>query len=225
VARTRTLAEMRAEVRQRADIENSEHVSDTEINRYLNQSWARLWNKVTQLDPVTFMDMQHVVTSAGVQEYELFPFWRIADAGVLRMNASFREAVRMNRMRPEEMALFANEDGGPPRVYRVYASDGSDQLQVFPAPDGVYQIRVHFIPPPQQLLEDTQSFDGRAGWEEYVVLDATIKCLLKEESDASAHASEREALWVDIMAAVRTPDISSPDVVQDTAGGFDEEWL
>ena len=44
MARTRTRLELRTEVRQRADMVNSDFVTDNEINRYLNESISELYD-------------------------------------------------------------------------------------------------------------------------------------------------------------------------------------
>ena len=44
MARTRTRLELRDEVRQRADMVYSDFVSDSEINRYINESISELYD-------------------------------------------------------------------------------------------------------------------------------------------------------------------------------------
>ena len=41
-----TLTELRTLTRQRADMENSQFVDDTELTRYLNNSWGELYNLI-----------------------------------------------------------------------------------------------------------------------------------------------------------------------------------
>lgn len=48
MARTRTLAELRTECRQRTEQEGSKFVSDAELTRYLNQSIAKLYGKLVR---------------------------------------------------------------------------------------------------------------------------------------------------------------------------------
>lgn len=63
---------------------------------------------------------------------------------------------------------------------------------------------------------DATTFDGISGWEEYVVLDAAIKGVVKEESDPSALMAEKEAMRQRIMATAMGRDASLPSRVSDT---------
>jgi len=68
--------------------------------------------------------------------------------------------------------------------------------------------------------------DGRTynGWEEYVVVDAAIKCLNKEESDTSILFARKQALIdrIENMAANR--DSGEPEQVTDVSGGYDDSF-
>ena len=43
-----SLSELRQLTRQRADNENSQFVTDTELTRYLNNSWGELYNLIIE---------------------------------------------------------------------------------------------------------------------------------------------------------------------------------
>lgn len=57
--------------------------------------------------------------------------------------------------------------------------------------------------------------DGVSGWMEYVVTDAAIKCLQKEESDTSVLQLQKAALIKRIEAAAENRDAGSPATVAD----------
>lgn len=60
---------------------------------------------------------------------------------------------------------------------------------------------------PLQIFDYNTQIDGIAGWEEYIVIDAAIKCKDKEESDVSVLAGRRQEKKAEIegMAANRDP--------------------
>jgi hypothetical protein len=60
-----------------------------------------------------------------------------------------------------------------------------------PPPDGVYTVQVwhHIGPPP--LATDADATTGN--FDEWIILDAAIKCRVKEESDVTALQAERAA--------------------------------
>ena len=61
------------------------------------------------------------------------------------------------------------------------------------------------------------TFDGVSGWEEYIVIDAAIKCLQKEESDVSVLMSQKSAIAKRIEAAAENRDAGEPSKVTDVS--------
>lgn len=70
---------------------------------------------------------------------------------------------------------------------------------------------------------DTYTFDAVSGWEEYIVLDAAIKALIKEESDPSALLTQKAALTQRIMAAAPSRDAAIAPTVSDAAA-LESPW-
>lgn len=62
--RTRTLAELRTEARQRTEMEGSTFISDAECNRYINQSIAKLYGMLVQARGDQYYRTQTTVTVA-----------------------------------------------------------------------------------------------------------------------------------------------------------------
>lgn len=62
--------------------------------------------------------------------------------------------------------------------------------------------------------------DGVSGWEEYIICDVAIKCLAKEESDASVFMAQKLALEKRIEAAAENRDAGSPQTVADARRGM-----
>lgn len=63
---------------------------------------------------------------------------------------------------------------------------------------------------------DTTTFDGISGWEEYVVIDAAIKALIKEESDIQGLVLQKEAMLQRINEVAESRDAGIPSRVTDT---------
>lgn len=57
--------------------------------------------------------------------------------------------------------------------------------------------------------------DGVNGWEEYIVVDAAMKCLQKEESDVSVLMAEKSALKQRIEAMASNRDAGKPERITD----------
>lgn len=70
-------------------------------------------------------------------------------------------------------------------------------------------------------------FDGINGWEEFIILDAAIKCLIKDQAiDPSPLIAERDRELQRIRTDVSTRDQGEPHYVVDTDNlHADEERL
>jgi predicted small secreted protein len=102
-------------------------------------------------------------------------------------------------------------------LYRVYTLSGREKVALAPMISGTY--RIWYYPAPKRMLSDVERIDGRAGWDEWVVKDSAMKCLIKEESIEQAasmkvmrddifkrfeiHAAERDATQPERIRNVR----------------------
>lgn len=108
-------------------------------------------------------------------------------------------------------------------------------IQFIPTPAGNQIMRIWYIPRLTQLVQDTDIMDGVSGWTEYVIVDAAIKALQKEESDVSALMVQKEALIKRIEESAANRDAGQPDTISNTrtwserwggwgGGGYDGGW-
>lgn len=65
---------------------------------------------------------------------------------------------------------------------------------------------------------DSTTVDGVSGWEEYIVLDAALKAMGKEESDVSLLAQQKNAMHQRLMDMASNRDAANPATVGDTQG-------
>lgn len=101
-------------------------------------------------------------------------------------------------------------------LYRMAGIEGRDKLLI--APDtlgGTY--RVWYYPAPPKMLSSTDRIDGRAGWDDWVVKDVAIRCLLKEESveQAAAIKAIRDEIWARFQLHAANADASQPERIRD----------
>lgn len=100
-------------------------------------------------------------------------------------------------------------------LYRVYTVFGREKVSIAPMISGIY--RIWYYPAPYKMLTDTDRVDGRAGWDEWVIKDSAIKCLVKEESIEQAASMKvvRDEIFkrFEIHAAER--DATQPERVRD----------
>ena len=101
-------------------------------------------------------------------------------------------------------------------LYRLYTLSNREKLAI--APDSLGgTFRVWYYPAPQKMLVDADRIDGRSGWDEWVVKDAAIKCLLKEESIEQAASIKviRDELFQRFQLHASERDASQPERIRD----------
>lgn len=94
--------------------------------------------------------------------------------------------------------------------YRILGNN----LELIPTPSGNQFIRLWYIPRLPQLLADTDiTSSSISGWVEYVIIDAAIKAMQKEESDVTVLMLQKEAMRQRIMSTATNRDIGQPPTI------------
>ncbi len=218
MARTRTLGNLRDEVRDRADIEGSTHITDPQINRYVNQSGAALHSMLVEMCEDEFLEVFSGSTSAASGNQTNINVGYIGEvtAGAYKI-LGVEVVVNGNRVPlrrwswREHAALIDSPSSGPPYFYRWVSST----VQVIPGLPTSTPYYVYAIPPYVDMAADDETIDGRDGWEEWIVLDAAIKCMTKEESDPSVLVAERDRVYQRIVTQMMQRDFANPGRVGD----------
>jgi hypothetical protein len=67
------------------------------------------------------------------------------------------------------------------------------------------------------MLVSTDRFDGRAGWEDWIVKDVAIQLLMAEESveQAGALKTVRDEIWQRIQLHAEDREAASPQKIMD----------
>jgi hypothetical protein len=93
-----------------------------------------------------------------------------------------------------------------------------------PSPSNNLSIRLTYVPRFTDLSSDTDTFDGINGWEDYVIIDAAIKMLAKEESDVSTLYQMKRDIKTRIEEMSRFRDAAQVDTITDVQDGYYDEW-
>lgn len=105
------------------------------------------------------------------------------------------------------------------------AAAANDAIKFVPIPPGTFQITLWYTPTPPILVGGGDSFDGVNGWEEYAVLSAAVKLLLRQEQleHASVLMQERERQKDRILGALMNRDDDAPERVTDVT--LNDGWI
>ena len=107
--------------------------------------------------------------------------------------------------------------GGTNILYRII---GTQFLKLIPTPNiANLKFKLWYIPTYTALVNDSDTFDGINGWEEYVILDVVIKMLAKQQQDTTAWDMGKAAMLKRIEAMSPTRDVGTPQRVSDSVQG------
>jgi len=218
-----TLAEIKTQCRQRADMEQSQFITDSELTTYINASIAELhdlligaYNEDYSMENVEFATSTGVVSYAlpDGTNYSAAPrFYKLRGVDVKYGNDQYATVKRFNfnRRNEDQNSFVWNLLGVPYLEYRLVGSN----VRFNRVPDSSTTIRLWYHPSATVLVADSDSYDDVNGWIEYVVTDVAIKMLNKEESDVTVLAMQKSALKQRIEDMAQNRDANEPESVSD----------
>lgn len=226
----------------RADMLNSQFISLPEANSYISNSRKALYDLMAQkFGDEYFSSSTYTWTTAGNQSlYPLPPdFYKSTLIEVALNPMDPQSWVTLRRFNKVQQNLL-----NFPNVYTLWGVTNlryrftGNFIELAPFPTGGQTLRMWYTPRPKILMQDTDILDGISGWEDYVILDAARKMMLKQEQDTQEIVSELNGIVARIESAAENRDIAEPDTVSDsrrrnfawgdggggTGGGGDYGW-
>lgn len=210
-----TLAELRAQSRQRADMENSNFVKDSELNSYINNSIAELHDILSEAYGSEYFvkstDLNIVANQADIalpaDFYELKGVDIKIDSDEFITVRPFNFNERNNFTNFGTWSFYKNSNVR----YRLVGNN----LKLTPTPDATGIIRLWYVPVATKLVLDSDSLNDFNAYSEYVIVDAAIKMMQKEESDVSVLFAQKQALIDRIRGKAAQRDAGSSGSVTD----------
>lgn len=230
-----TLLQLRTQSRERADQKNasgvytSSFITDTELNSYINQSYYELYDILVQ----KFGDDYYVApalqfTADGTSQLYALPNGTNYSAApslykFIGLDLALGGATNADGWVTVRPFMFADRNRyAVPNFQTFYGVTNlryrltGNYLNLTPIPSGGQIFRLWYVPRLTELVDDADTADGVSGWLEYVIVDACIKMLAKEESDTSVFQGQKAALLQRIESAALNRDAGNPQVVCDT---------
>lgn len=213
--RSRSLANLEEDVRIAADIQyaTGRH-PQSEVWEDINQSIARLYVLLDRLDNQYYCAEYTWDTSTGTAAYDLpADFWVLK---ACKTQLSTGQSYRVTPFMANEQVWLDNTtywpNAGWPLQYRLKG----ESIELSPVPKGTYTMRIRYTPQPPRLTEGADCFDGVAGFERWVILDAAIKRKQKDSLDAGMLMQEKAELEQWIVSLGNSRDSGEPQRVSDT---------
>lgn len=223
-----SLAGLRLAAQQRADMVNSQFITKSEWNVFINQAMFELYDMLVTayedyyLAPPVQLAVDGTTSSYplpnGVNYNAARPFYKLVGVD-LALNTSNNAWVTLGKFNFSDRNSFVYPNSTS-TIYGVfnlrYRVMGSN-LQLIPVPSGGQIIRMWYVPRMNQLLKDTDTTDvGISGWLQYVIIRAAKYGLDKEESDTSKLDTEIAFLKERIEATAQNRDAGTPDTISET---------
>lgn len=236
IAGENTLGQLRLNAMREADRVNSNFLTVPEWNFNINNSLFELYDLlIDTYDDYYFAQPAYFTTDGTNSNYSLPngilpfndqtgtpftapPFYKLAgvDLGVNNSPTGWVTMAKYNFI-DRNQYFYPNTNSTLYGVFNMSYRVLGNQLTFIPLPSGNQPIRIWYIPRMVMLLRDTDTTSsGISGWQEYVIVDAAIKALEKEESDTSALVMRKEGLRKRIEASASNRDQGRPDTISDS---------
>lgn len=219
---TITLAELRTQSRQRADMEHSKFVKDSELNSYLNNSIAELHDLLSEAYGAEYFvkSSADIPIVNGTDAYTLpSDFYELKGVDI-KLAQDWITVDMFNFNERNRFAEFGAWTGaGSVNVrYRLIG----DTIMLTPSPDQNATMRIWYVPLATRLASDTDTLNDYNAYSEYVIVDAAIKMMQKEESDVSILAAQKQGLVDRIRGKAMQRDASKAASISDLYAESDD---
>jgi hypothetical protein len=213
-----TLTSLVARIRERADMVGSTFVLDsaTSLYAWINEANQKLHGKLVEALGEEYVSSTSVLTTVAGQADYAVPagFFKLYGVelelgGEVTALEPYMRAER-NDFRNANRAMFRYQGGDLPR----YALIGSN-IRLYPIPQQVFTGSILYAPEATVLAAGADTVNYPNGWERFIVLDAAIQCLAKEESSVKTLSDERAAVIAEIDLAKEQRDLANPKRVRD----------
>jgi hypothetical protein len=221
---TFTEADLRTRARRRADMENSNFVSDAEIQDYLNSSISELHDFMVKSYEDYFVSEQTYsvpIATGGANLPDDF----YKALGVDYNSGGITSSLKAYSFSERNIynTPYAVIDRLAEPMYKVEGN----KIKLIPNNSQSGTITLYYVPQATQFSSTVTEVENVIpGFEEYVVVATAIRMLMKEESDFRALENERQQLSSRIIRAITPRDASGSFAIRDVRKGrFRDDFI
>lgn len=199
---TTTLAQLRTRAQSESDNINQQFVANSEWLDYINASYQELYGLITESFGNDYFVQSpssgYQFVTDGVNDHFALPadFYKLLGVDLLVSAPNYWVSLKSFPFSERNKLGITNTL----------------------VPMAGQTVRLLYIPRAITLVNDTDTIDGVNGWEEYIVVDAAMKAIDKEESDSSGLAARKQALLARLTSEIENRDASSSGVTADVYG-------
>lgn len=221
MARTRTVGNVLADIRARADVVNqTDRWPDATLLEYINQSYSSLIDELIEARGHQLSRLSTTITTvANTSAYDLPTdfFQSIA--------VDWIDSNDILPMMPFELNERVGVNAGyyaPFPRYRIEGSNsgtGTHQIEFDPIPTAAHSVRVYYLPYARRFAttgdDNALTIDGINGWEMFLVWEVTMQVQGETGRDFSFAASQLEAMRLRIQKQAPHRDAGGPERILD----------
>lgn len=227
MAATVTLTELRARVREVADMETgaqSSHFADnTELDRAINRALKQLVNELTIARGDDYYATSTTTTTVAGTATTGLPanFFQLLKV-LVTDGSSWHTLDRWELEELAELRAMESAGGGASIFDYRYRVIGAN-IEIRPVPTtSSHTLHIYYLKVFPALVADADTVDGINGWEDWAVYTAGADLLNKEESFEQARELLRQRAVLDrqIKALAGSRDAGRPYTIQDVRGDW-----
>lgn len=191
---TATASTLMTDIRRLTDTESDANISDAYLLTLVDRSYNKLYRKVATRY-AGFFDVESTSTSlvVGQRTYALpadFMHLRGVDIVIGGERASLKRIGFGERNTQTSDPRFV-----PFRLERQRTMYGyftqKDNLRIEPVPSTTEQLIITYVPRPVRITNSSTTFDVISGFDDFIIYDAAIQVLAKQERDPMVYGQLR----------------------------------
>jgi len=212
-----TLLDLRNACKDRADMQNSNFITDDEWNRYINSAAKELY-EILILKGLQYTTTTDTISLNGTDDTYDLPsnFFKLVgvDHNINNETYPMEEYTFQNRN------LYNQQNT---QRYLRYRLVGEDMIRFNPKPSA-QEITIWYDPVLATLSDDTDTLNGVNGWEEYVIVRSALWAKVKEESETGDLKQDIAFLRDRIETAAENRDLGPAGQVTDVRRDRRSRW-
>lgn len=193
-----TLAQLRTRAESESDNINSSFVADSEWKDYINASYAELYGVIVQCySNDYYVASPYSFVTDGISQLYSLPadFWKLLGVDLQVQASNLWVTLKSFSFQARNAFGLINS----------------------PVPMAGQTLRLWYVPTLTPLVNDSDStVPVLNGWEEYIVIDAAMKALAKEEADVSVLGARKAAMLERIQSEAENRDAGTPARIVDS---------
>lgn len=219
-----TVASLILRAQQRADMENSKHVSDAEWLTYIDIGYKALYDVLVSKFEDYYTTTTTFTVASGDSTAPLpTDFYKMRGLDRADGGSDYYSLRPFNFENRNRKGFYQRYRGIEPSVqYRIM----SGSLIFEPTDQAAGNYKLWYIPAATSITSTAQTIDGVNGWEEFIVITAAMKALIKEESDVSVLAAEQNDIRARIEHMAQSRDAGQTERISDVShNGYHEPFF